>query len=363
MPKYKYAFAKYPTSSILEEIFEAAESLNNKLSKININDLNVSDYNKRYFGEHISTLGRRRLNLTKYSYVLAWALNRIERPLNEICFLDYGAGHGFLALLAKELGIGRVIHNDIYDISCKDAQEIAKELNLTADHYILGDIDDVIFFLDENSISCHSVGSYDVIEHIYDIEDFLNKNHLLSKEQISIFHASAANSKNPRINFKLKKIHTKIENTGRELKKGRKPTDASRPLIEIRKEMIRSLDKNLSKNEIEDLAYFTRGMMSFDIEKSVDIYEKEKKLPELINHPTNTCDPITGNWYEHLMDPDKLSKILQKNGFNALVISGYYDSPKSIYIRMIKKFLNLIISFLGKRGLFFAPFYAIHGFK
>ena len=127
--------------------------------------------------------------------------------------------------------------------------------------------------------------------------------------------------------------------------------------------MIRSLDKNLSKNEIEDLAYFTRGMMSFDIEKSVDIYEKEKKLPELINHPTNTCDPITGNWYEHLMDPDKLSKTLQKNGFNALVISGYYDSPKSIYIRMIKKFLNLIISFLGKRGLFFAPFYAIHGFK
>ena len=45
----------------------------------------------------------------------------------------YGGGHGMLALLAKASGIGTVIHNDIYKISCKDAQCIGNDLDLAAD--------------------------------------------------------------------------------------------------------------------------------------------------------------------------------------------------------------------------------------
>ena len=364
MKKYKYSFANYPKNNfLLKEIFKAASDLDNKLSKLDINTLNISSYNKRYFGDHIKSRYARKLNLTKYSYVLAWALNNIEKPLNQIVFLDYGAGHGFLSLLAKELGVGTVIHNDIYDISSIDAKIIAKSLKLEANEYITGDINDVINFLKLNNLNCHSMGSYDVIEHIYDIDEFLKKNHLLSNEEISIFHASAAIENNPRINRMLKKNHLIIEYEGRDPKPGRKVTDALRPLIEIRKDIIRSIEPNLDEDEILLLSKNTRGMIREDIESALDSYISNSIMPKPNSHPTNTCDPNTGNWYEHLMNPYELMKILESNGFKGSVMPGYYDSPNLLHIRLIKEFLNICITSSGKKSLFFAPFYALHAYK
>jgi 2-polyprenyl-3-methyl-5-hydroxy-6-metoxy-1,4-benzoquinol methylase len=364
MKKFKYSFAKYPKNNLfLEKIFQAASSLDDKLSNLDVNSLNISEYNKRYFGDHIKTNGARKLNLTKYSYVLAWALNNVAKPLNEIVFLDYGAGHGFLSLLAKELGVGKVIHNDIYAVSSIDAKIIAENLKLEANEYITGDINDVINFLNLNNLNCHSMGSYDVIEHIYDIDEFLNKNHLLSNDTISIFHASAANENNPRINRMLKKTHLIIENTGRDLKPGRKATDASRPLIEIRKDIIRAIKPSLSDDEISLLSKNTRGMIKDDIETAINNYISKSIMPKPDGHATNTCDPNTGNWYEHLMNPYELFKILESQGFEGKVMSGYYDSPKSLHIKFVKEFLNICISASGEKGLFFAPFYALYAFK
>ncbi|MBA7485996.1 hypothetical protein ES707_21548 [subsurface metagenome] len=61
-------------------------------------------------------------------------------------FLDYGSGSGMLYLLAKQLGIGTVVYNDIYDVSCHDAKIIAKSIGNEADYYVQGNIDDVIIF-------------------------------------------------------------------------------------------------------------------------------------------------------------------------------------------------------------------------
>ena len=55
-------------------------------------------------------------NLQLYSYILELALNQPDVSINEFTFLDYGSGSGILCLLAKELGIGTVVYNDIYDV-------------------------------------------------------------------------------------------------------------------------------------------------------------------------------------------------------------------------------------------------------
>ena len=361
---YLYKFGCYPDNKrIINDLHSAAARLNNKLAALELGSLGVTEYNQRYFGGHIESNRARNLNLTKYGYILAWAIANIEKPKEQIVFLDYGAGHGMLSLLAKEFGIGTVVHNDIYPVSCDDARLIGNALDLEADAYIPGDLDDAIAYFGTSGISCDSVASYDVIEHIYDIEGFLSKVHGLSSKGLSMFMASSANERNPIINRRIKKIHVEFENKDRGIKPGRKPTDATRAIIELRKSIIHQYAKDLSGQELDNLAFLTRGLIKAEIEQSVDQYICSGTLPALINHSTNTCDPYTGNWFEHLINPDWMVKILDQSGFKSSVMCGFYDSPGSSVKGAVKLLLNMVIRLMGKSGLIFAPYYAIYSVK
>lgn len=357
---FLYKFGKYPNNNeVVLGVIEAAERLSKKVEKLNINKLSISEYNKRYFGGHIKNKQARLLNLTKYAYVLSWALNKVDKPKEKITFLDHGGGHGMLSLLAKEYGIGTVIHEDIYPVSCEDAKKIATELNLLADHYIPGDIYHLMKYFKDKNINCDCIANYDVIEHIYEIDDFLSKLNSLSSNDISIFFATSANGLNPRINFKLKKMHRYFETKNRKYRFGRKPTDTTKALLDLRKEIILKVAPKLSGDEISKLSNLTRGLIKPEIEKAVKNYCKNHELPKPIPHPTNTCDPFTGNWFEHIMNPFDLSNSLKKYGFESDVLCGFYDQPPNIFKKIVKLTLNIIIRLAGKFGLYFAPYYAL----
>ena len=362
---YFYKFAKYPSNNLQKlEINHASRALDEKLKKLKLNTLNLSDYNKRYFGNHISTSGARKLNLTKYSYVLNWSLSDRVKEKEETIFVDFGGGHGMMSLLAKQYGIGTVIHVDIFPDSSKDARSIGKSLGIEADYYITGGINELIKFVDSRKINVDSIASYDVIEHIYNIEEFLSKVGLISSKNLCMFHASAANEKNPLINYKLKKIHKEFEENDRKEKFGRKPTDITKSLFIARTEIIKKYNKDFSNHEINNLAKLTRGKIVRDIEKILDDYIENKIFPEPPLHPTNTCDPYTGNWFENLLNTNYLNEILTKSGFDSYTRCGYYDSPKNKIKNIIKIVLNFSITILGnKAGLYLAPFYALHAKK
>jgi 2-polyprenyl-3-methyl-5-hydroxy-6-metoxy-1,4-benzoquinol methylase len=362
--KFHYKWAKLPNNKVLiNKINKTSSILYKKLAKYDINkNIEISDYNKRYFGSMIMNKYSIIHNLQKYSYLLLYSLPH-DIPLNKIVFMDYGGGHGMLALLAKAAGIGTVIHNDIYEISCKDARLIGNDIDLAADYYIPGNIDDVIHFRNNNNIDIHVIANYDVIEHIYDIEDFLNKLPLLSNTFQRVFLASAANELNPIIKNKLRKQHIYFENNDREYKFGRKPTDETRALIKVRKEIISEINSDLNIKDIEQLAKLTRGLLVNDIKQAVTNFVNNGDLPIKPLHPTNTCDPYTGNWFEHLMDPFQLRNILIKNGYVSTVIPGYYGKSGNIIYNIIKTFLNIIISINKMIGLRISPFYAIWGLK
>tara|TARA_B110000003_G_scaffold263389_1_gene287017 strand:+ start:19417 stop:20514 length:1098 start_codon:yes stop_codon:yes gene_type:complete len=363
--KIIYKYAKLPKNkTLINRVNDASAILYEKLKDYDVNKNNdISDYNKRYFsnltGNEISIFH----SLQKYSYLLIWVLADVNIPLNKIVFMDYGGGHGVLALLAKAAGIGMVIHNDIYEVSCKDAQCIGNDLDLVANYYIPGDIDDVINFRNERDININVIANYDVIEHIYDIEDFLNKLKLLSDSCQSVFFASGANELNPRIKKKLRQQHIHFENNDREFKVGKKPTDETRSLIEVRKIIISELNLDLNLEEIDQLVELTRGMMVDKIKQAATNYVNTGNLPDKPSHPTNTCDPYTGNWFEHLMDPFHLKNILKKNGYDSEVIPGYYGVSEKLSYNVIKSFLNMMISSNKTIGLRISPFYSIRGFK
>lgn len=366
--EFIYNYALLPKNQrLLKDINSAASRLFDKLKVLNIDTLDISDYNKVYFGEHLSSLTN---SLQKYSYILSWALAKFDSPIDRFVLLDYGGGSGILSLLAKELNIGTVIYNDIYDVSCKDANTIGETIGNKADYYIHGDIDAIINFLKTNSVSCNAIVSYDVIEHIYDIEGFLKKLkklNTLSKEQLIVFMSSGANISNPLIKKSLEKIQFETEYKDREKRFGFKERDSPRAYFDIRKEIIIShyleFNEKLDEKEIENLAKSTRGMIEPDIKTSIEDYWKTGIYPQKLSHPTNTCDPYTGNWCEHLMEPYHLKNILSKAGFKVEILCGYYGRPKNIIKRLILTSLNLTIYLLRRRGIIIAPFFSIYGIR
>ena len=359
--EFMYNYAGLPKDcDLLMNINSAANRLFNKLRDFNIEAQNISEYNKNYFRIKLKSL---KSVLQLNCYILSWAMAKSNVPLSGFVFLEYGGGSGMLSLLAKELNIGIVIYNDIYDVSCADARVIGEGLGNQADYYVHGDIDDVIRFSKNNSIFCNAIASYDVIEHIYDIEGFLSKLHLLSDGPLTVVMSSGANNSNPLTRKHLMKKQLEVEYEDRGKKCGHKERDSLRAYLKIREEIIQKYAGKLKENEVKQLARATRGMIEFDIKRCVDTYQKTRQWPKEPSHSTNTCDPYTGNWMEHLMDPYHLKDILSKEGFEVEILSGYYGHSKSMGKRVLGNLLNMAIYFLGRQRLLIAPFFTLYGNK
>jgi hypothetical protein len=96
------------------------------------------------------------------------------------------------------MGIGTIIDNDIYDVSCTDVERLSSILGLTLGHVVCGDVAELVASLQKNSISINAITSYDVLEHIYDVEYHFKKLRCLSDNGFRIVYASGANIANPR---------------------------------------------------------------------------------------------------------------------------------------------------------------------
>lgn len=203
--KYMYSNALLSArGSLLREIDLAAERLAGKLTALELGRLGISEYNQRCLGDIFRVLVDA---FQRYGYLLACSLVHKEPSLEEFVLVDYGGGIGVLSLLAKELGMGTVIHNDIYDVSCCDARLVAKAISLEADAYICGEIDELLCFLQNYGISADAIVANDVIEHIYDIEYFLQRLRFLSRDSLCVVFASSANAHNPRTVRRIRKMH------------------------------------------------------------------------------------------------------------------------------------------------------------
>lgn len=113
-----------PDERLLQLINSGAELLYSKLSVLDFNSLNISDYNKFYLEKIIRNLRRW---MQKYSYILAWTLYKHPSSFKEFTLIDYSGGSGVYSMMAKAVGIGTVVYNDIYEVSCQDAKKIAQE--------------------------------------------------------------------------------------------------------------------------------------------------------------------------------------------------------------------------------------------
>ena len=142
------------------------------------------------------------------------------------------------------------------------------------------------------------------------------------------------------------KQQLEVEYHDREKKWGHKERDCLMSYLKIRKtiisDYIERFSDNSEDNDIAQLARNTRGMDKADIEKATIEYLETGSFPPPPTHPTNTCDPYTGNWMEHLFDPYQVADTLSQTGFKMQVLSGYYGCSNS----HIKRFLGTVLNSL-----------------
>ena len=196
------------------------------------------------------------------------------------------------------------------------------------------------------------------MEHIYNLDKWF-KSLTYLKNEFSLLFTTNANSYNPIISHRLKKLQRKAEYRGLEKTQGWKEIDSRISFLESREMMIRNKYPSLSDNEIELLSTKTRGLRKDDIENAVEDYIITGKIIYQINHPTNTCDPYTGNWTENLIDLEQLKKIVIKNNLKFNISNSFYSYSNNKILNIPKFLLNQIIRILGSTHLFFSPSYTL----
>ena len=103
-------------------------------------------------------------------------------------------------------------------------------------------------------------------------------------------------------------------------------------------------------------------MIEADILRCLAEYQSSGKIPCQPAHPTNTCDPYTGNWAEHLMDVQALAeqlRSLRAQRLESKILRGYYGSASGAIKSVSARVLDSAIYGLGKSGLLLAPYFIL----
>lgn len=341
-----------------------------KLENLDIKSLNISEYNQRKLVMKTSNV---KGVLDLYSRILYSCLHKNYNLNQKFVIVDYGGGCGLFSLLAAELGICSVIYNDIYDVSCKDVEFLSNHLNIKLDYIVPGDVNELLSFLNNKSIIVNAIASYDVIEHIYDIELHFNQLAKFQKPKFRIVYASGANILNKNYVNRVTPVQIEAELKGTERKWGHKECSSLDSYLNIRKNIISAYDTTLTTEQVDKLAHLTRGLIKCDIEKSVDEYRETGKITHNITHPTNTCDPYTGSWCENLIDFNWLNDVISKAGFSVGIFPDYYlfcvffnltCSRKKLITKSINTlYCYLLTRLLGFKGMFLASHYIVFAEK
>src|SRR5882724_4671941 len=210
--KYFPPFTDYPKESpYLDIVNRSAEVLEEKLRSLDCQALPVSDYCKRYYAYDLRKIT---FMLQAYCIMLTSAIDLSGKKASEITLLDHGGGVGILSLLAKLSGIKMVIHQDIDPVISADARIIADKLGIPAEHYISGETKDFVEYVNQNNLNLNILGSRNVIEHIYSLDDFFKETSKIDSDRLVLYLNTTANAQNPLTNIYTQRLQRIYEHEG-----------------------------------------------------------------------------------------------------------------------------------------------------
>jgi len=313
-----------------------------KLNAVDVQSLTIAPYCKRYLNHLVNNT---KYYLSIYASVLEKVKKESSTPIFEMQILDYGAGNGLLGLFAKFCGFGKVIINDIDEPFLNASKILSKALNIDIHQFILGDL--VVIKQQQLSQKIDALVATDLIEHIYDLDEFVATIASINSNMVSVFTTGS----NPQNYFKVRQL---MKLQWRDELIGGQENDAllfgheaHESYLKMRENIIRNIAPELDENIILTLARLTRGKNRKDIITTVKKYQSKKEFPLIIEHTTNTCHPETGSWTERLMPISSYKSIFLSHQFELQVSSGFYNQYQPGIKGIALLFLNNIKSMFG----------------
>jgi 2-polyprenyl-3-methyl-5-hydroxy-6-metoxy-1,4-benzoquinol methylase len=321
-----------PVDDLSRLINEQAGILYNKILDLPLNNLNLPEVPLSYYQNRHHE--RKFFSVQTASEQLYRAIILKNKPVDQLVIMEYGAGLGSLFLLAKMIGCKIVVYNDILEDMVIAANIISKHLNIPIDLFIEGDHKETIQKLNENKLECDIILSRNVIEHIYNLDDFYCDMAGGQKKAL-LYFSTTANFYNPAMVLFHKKLHKRKEKEHRLQ----------------RCELIKRHFPEISKHELENVTRATRGLAMNDLHQALILYKNKQILPDPDIHYTNTCDPENGNWAEHLLPLSDYQKIIESKGYKLTVLPAFWDTHYSSFLKNIfGKTMNFITKILGPKG-------------
>ncbi len=318
------------------DIRQAAKTLVSQLKAIDYERLPISKYNKCYIARLKPVLS---YYMKIYADCLLKGLESVGSAPKDITFIDYGGGSGFLSMLAKQAGIGRVIYIDLNPDSV-DTIRVLKALAGTGPDIILhGDSDTLADWCSANKVKPQLLIATDLIEHVYDLSAFFDNLAAIDNKMQMLF-TTASTPFNPYVKRKLHRLMTTWE----------------KEYYALRLHYIHLHFPALSPAEAKEAARKTRGLTFPHIRKAV-----ENGSYPLLKDAFNTCDPRNGNWTERILPIETYRSLAKPFGYQVQVGKGFYntDRPNPISA-LISSGINGLIRISGKAGFLFAPFITLY---
>lgn len=320
-----------------------ANLLYQKLSGFDASALETPDFFKDYFSKHHLN-SRLFFSVQNSCTIIHESVMLSGKKIEEINFLDYGAGLGTLYMLASLIGFKNVYYNDYLEEWKNCAATICSALDLPINGYIVGDISNVVTYANEQNIKFNIIASRNVIEHIYSLEDFFSKISTHHPDCL-VYNTTTANYHNPAMHLWHILIHRNAE---------------KKWYIQQRSAWIQNKYPGISTTDLGKAVVLSRGYAFADFTNAVDLILQKKQLTPIPYLHTNTCDFNTGVWAEHLLPKKAYNNYMSTSGYTLLYKPGYWDTHYSNPIKNIfTGIANKLIMLLGDKGILFSPFVKI----
>jgi 2-polyprenyl-3-methyl-5-hydroxy-6-metoxy-1,4-benzoquinol methylase len=340
----------------MESVKKHIPSFIAKLECIDISNVSSNAYAQQYLHD---LLLHKEHYLHLYALVLDKAFDNLDTSVADACLLDFGCGNGLLALFAKHCGISKVYASDMSEAFIQAAKAVSMQLHIHLDGWLVGNENKLLEHFAPNQLT-HIVAT-DVIEHVYSLDNLFRTIRKLNGNMITVF-TTASVAENPLKNAKLKALQRKDElESSNAFHSAYENEFTGLSFLAIRKKLIAAKYTSLTKDEVNDLAIASRGLVEAAIYQDVEQYLATKKMPMPIKHPTNTCDPFTGSWTERLLTIKEYEQLYKRYQFSLQIGNGFYNAFEANTKSKIAVLLNKVIQLVGSKGICITPFIVLIG--
>lgn len=332
------------------------------------------DIKSNYFKKYIFRIFKNKETITKEILKYKRIINIMNMKNKGDSFLniDLGGCHGFLSYLLTKYTNNDVMMLEPFEESTKNSKIIWSEFNKRIS-FVNGDYKTINAFLENNQSKIISnILSYDVFEHVGNIEEFIRLEEKISKYNNTKFiHASSANPYNIRNKLRDIKLQLKYEYFGNK-NKLMKSTSTKSSYFLIRFRKYEEYSKNIYKNKFFRIirgiifSFLTRGLTKEEFNNFLS-----KKFHFLLKNYIrnfnkigffNTIDINNNSWMERHHNLNYIKYKLRSSNFKKIeILPTKYVYTNKNFSALIKIILNKLIEKLphNKLKLLLSPEFVI----